>query len=114
MKCTIPDCPEFAAGDTTPPLCPVHLDLDILVDFIRARGEVVNAKSVSLYLKMAQSNSANWELTAAQIEPLLPGLLAARYPDLFAACYPELAKKEPAVVTTTTAGQLVTPTGVNQ
>lgn len=105
MNCSIPNCPELASPASVPPLCEMHFDLDILVGFIEAREVEVTPDTVRVYYQIGQRNSNNWALQAEQIDALLPGLLAARYP--------HLANKKPAVVTTTTAGPY-TPAGAHQ
>ena len=104
-NCSIPNCPHLASPASVPPLCEAHFDLDILVGFIEARQVDVTADTVRVYYKIGQANSNQWDLQAEQIEDLLPGLLAARYPHL-------VAKEKPAVITTTTG--LHTPAGAHQ
>lgn len=105
MKCTIPNCTEWAVGDSVPPLCPVHLDLDCLVEFVLSRKEPLTLDAVQKHFEMAASNSAMWVVTKEQIAETLPGFLAARGLELVE------TKKEPAVPTTRTTGQLTTPAG---
>lgn len=80
MKCNIPNCPELAEGDTNPPLCPMHFDLDLLLDFVQARGDEPSIEKVQEHFRRARSNSSFWTLTEAQIPELLPDFLAQKRP----------------------------------
>jgi hypothetical protein len=78
QKCTY--CSDFAESDTTPPLCPVHLDLDILVDFTLGKKERPTLETIQRHYRFATGNNggSSWSLTGDQIARLLPGYLAGR------------------------------------
>jgi hypothetical protein len=78
QKCIVADCPEFSEGDTSPPLCALHLDLDILVDFTLARQEQPTLKNIQKNYLIGRSNSDFWTLTYEQIPAHLNAVLAAR------------------------------------
>lgn len=71
-------CQDFALGETYPPLCPVHLDLDVLVEFALSRGAVPSVELLQAYYLAARQNSDEWVVSLAQIAELLPGYLAAK------------------------------------
>ncbi len=78
LKCTIPNCEDFAEGDTTPPLCSRHLDISILVDFAQARKELPTLDILQHHFLIARSASDFWSITFDNIAELLPGYLAAK------------------------------------
>jgi hypothetical protein len=78
QKCTIPDCINCAEGDTNPPLCSLHLDLDILVEFTVSRKEEPTLATIQNHFLAARSASSFWTLTHGQIAVELPAVLEAR------------------------------------
>ena len=78
QKCAVINCTEYAEGDTTPPLCGVHLDLDILIDFTLARGQQPSLEAIQKHYLTGRSASSIWSLTYEQIPHHLPAVLAAR------------------------------------
>lgn len=79
QKCSIPNCTELADGFTTPPLCPIHLDLDTLIDFTIDRAEPPTLENITKYYELGRRNVNTWQLTAEQIPEQLPLVLAAIY-----------------------------------
>lgn len=78
QHCTIETCQNFAEGFTTPPLCSLHLDLAVLVDFALARGEEATPETIQKHYQRGCQNSSHlWTLTAADIPAQLPAVLAA-------------------------------------
>lgn len=79
QQCTIETCTAFAEGFTTPPLCSLHLDLAVLVDFALARGEEATPETIQKHYRRGCQNSTHlWTLTAADIPAHLPAVLSAR------------------------------------
>lgn len=60
-----------------PPMCEIHLDIAVLVEFLRGRGEPVTEANVLRLLDRGRANSDQWTLTAEQVPELLPAWLAA-------------------------------------
>ena len=75
MQCTIPDCTEYATGDSVPPLCWLHLDLDCLVEFALSRKEEITVPTIQAHFQMARTNSSLWVITPTQIAEMLPAYL---------------------------------------
>lgn len=60
-----------------PPMCEIHLDIAVLVEFLRGRGEPVTEANVLRLLDRGRANSDQWTLTAEQVPALLPAWLQA-------------------------------------
>lgn len=77
MNCIACNTPAVIYDGATvdPPLCPVHLDLAVLVEFLRSRGEPVTEENVLRLLARGRANSDQWTLVAEQVPELLPAWL---------------------------------------
>lgn len=76
-KCLFCDAPAayFDGVVVSPPVCPVHLDLVILVEWLESRHKPVTVATVQKTLAQAMANAGEWTLVADQIPALLPALL---------------------------------------
>ncbi|GIK36611.1 MAG: hypothetical protein BroJett011_04440 [Chloroflexota bacterium] len=88
-------CNAIAARYTNPPLCPVHLDLSILVEWMENHSQPLTVSEAQDLHARCIANSGDWTITAEQIAELLPGYLAAT--------------KKAALSTQESAANLVTP-----
>jgi hypothetical protein len=58
-----------------PPVCAVHYDLLVLVEYMESHNEPITLENVTSRLAWALNNGGNWALTAAQLPELLPVFL---------------------------------------
>lgn len=76
MECEHCDIPAIA--NTYPPLCPLHLDLVVLIEYLENKGQPLTPEVVGTTLRLAKANGGAWTLTEEKVIELLPAFLAKR------------------------------------
>lgn len=72
-KCLLCEAPARPFSD--PPFCARHLDMAVLVEFMRGQGEEITPEAVKGRLEKALTRSDVWVITPDDVEVLLPDFL---------------------------------------
>lgn len=76
MNCKFCDTPGVAHTD--PPLCPMHFDLVVLVEYLEGKGQSLTVETVAITLRAAKANGGAWVLTEEKVIEILPAFLEER------------------------------------
>ncbi|MCB0207685.1 MAG: hypothetical protein KDJ52_00055 [Anaerolineae bacterium] len=76
MSCQYCDTP--AVRHTEPPLCPVHFDLVVLIEYMESKKWELTIEDVIATLRLAKLKGGAWTLTEEMIPNLLPDYLEVK------------------------------------
>lgn len=79
MKCQYQNCNQPVTDDNTGALCPWHLDLEVLADYLQERGRPVTLETLRHLIDLGLSRCGSFVITPDDLPALITPEFARKY-----------------------------------